>query len=50
MIWVKSDSEGNKRVWYSEDLIKVLKALCIEREFLSSELILKIIKDYESNV
>ena len=48
MIWVKSDSEGNKQVWYSEDVIKILKALCLEREFLSSKLILKVIEDYEN--
>lgn len=48
MIWVKNDSEGNKQIWYSEDVIKVLKALCLQKDFISSNVILQIIKDYEN--
>lgn len=46
MKWVKEDHKGNKQVWYSEDLIEVLKECCKERQFLSSDMIMRIIKDY----
>lgn len=48
MIWVREDNEGKPVKWYSEDLINVLKACCLEKEFLSSKVIMQIIKDYEN--
>lgn len=48
MIWIRPDKEDKLVTWYSEDLIKLLKTLCLEREFLSSNVILKVIEDYEN--
>ena len=48
MIWIRPDKEGKPVKWYSDDLIEVIKACCLEREFLSSKVIMQIIKDYEN--
>ena len=48
MIWNAENKVTHKiDTWYSSDLIEILKECCKEREILSSELIMKIIKDYE---
>ena len=48
MIWNVENKVTHKiDTWYSSDLIEILKECCKEREILSSELIMKIIKDYE---
>ena len=48
MIWERENKVTHKiDTWYSSDLIEILKECCNQKEFLSSELIMKIIKDYE---
>lgn len=44
----KKDYKGQEHTWYSGDLIEVLKACCLQQEFLSSNVIMQIIKDYEN--
>lgn len=48
MIWIRESKEGKPVTWYSSDLIEVIKACCLERDFLSSQVIMQIIKDYEN--
>lgn len=48
MIWNVENKVTHKiDTWYSSDLIEILKECCKEREFLSSQMIMQIIRDYE---
>ena len=42
MKWIREDYSGNPQVWYSEDMIEIIKECCKEQQYLSSELIMKI--------
>lgn len=48
MIWKVENKVTHKiDTWYSRDLIEILEECCKQREFLSSQMIIQIIRDYE---
>jgi hypothetical protein len=48
MIWKVENKVTHKiDTWYSNDLIEILKECCKQRELLSSQMIMQIIRDYE---
>lgn len=48
MIWVKKDSEGNRQVWYSEDIIDKIKETLNKRPYHTIEKVLKMIEEAEN--
>lgn len=44
MKWVTKNYKGEKAVWYSADVIKKIKEICIRKPYQAIEKILKIIE------